>query len=97
MQCIDPVVRLYAPDAFSPNGDGNNDAFRVKGTYIRDLTLKIYNRWGERVYAGTGEEAGWEGTYDGKEAPLGPYTYLIIAKGADGNFFRRSGTLQLIR
>lgn len=97
VRCIEPTVRLYAPDAFSPNGDGYNDAFRVKGTYIRDLTLRIYNRWGEKVYEGTGKEASWDGTYNGQQAPAGPYTYLLIAEGADGNFVHRSGSLQLIR
>jgi gliding motility-associated-like protein len=96
-RCIDPTIRLYVPDAFSPNDDGNNDAFRAEGTYITDITLRIYNRWGEKVFQDSGMEASWDGTYRGQTAPAGTYTYVISAKGANSEFIQREGSLQLIR
>ena len=96
-RCIDPTIRLYVPDAFSPNDDGNNDAFSVEGTYITDITLRIYNRWGEKVFQDSGMEASWDGTYRGQTAPAGTYTYVISAKGANSEFIQREGSLQLIR
>src|SRR5690606_1403101 len=53
----------FLPDAFTPNGDGRNDIFRIGGiTYERVLEFRVYNRWGETVYASPDAAGGWDGT-----------------------------------
>ena len=97
VSCIDPTIRLFVPNAFSPNGDGYNDRFRVQGTYLTNVTVRVFNRWGEKVYESRNPEDGWDGTYNGEKLPTGPYTYIITAKGANGEFLQRDGIVTLIR
>lgn len=75
---IDPCD-ILVPTAFTPNGDGMNDLFRVVGrfSYFRDFSFSIYNRWGERIFLTEDIEAGWDGTYRGLTADLGTYFYLV--------------------
>ena len=70
--------RLLIPNAFTPNDDGVNDVFRVvpyEGAEIIG-SLIIYDRWGEKVYEGSGN-ASWDGTVDGQPGPSDVYAYLI--------------------
>ena len=70
--CI-PVL----PSAFTPNGDGRNDILRPvlpAGCPADDCELRIFNRWGQQVYGGTGVP-GWDGSYNGLPAEIGAYMY----------------------
>lgn len=69
------ALELLIPTAFSPNGDGNNDRFRVLNRDVEKLTLQIFNRWGEKVYETTDPLSGWDGMYKGMIQPLGVYTW----------------------
>lgn len=64
------------PNAFSPNGDGKNDYFRLiyKGD-AQIIEFSVYNRYGERVYASETNDIGWDGTYKGDSCDLGTYFY----------------------
>ena len=78
---LELLVPVQVPSAFSPNGDGRNDRFRVlgqEGTY-RIREMMVYNRWGELVYSGRGLEAerGWDGNYKGVPCDPGVYFYQI--------------------
>ena len=61
------------------------------------VTVRVFNRWGEKVYESRNPEDGWDGTYNGEKLPTGPYTYIITAKGANGEFLQRDGIVTLIR
>lgn len=75
------LPRLYMPTAFTPNGDGMNDIFRIPpDTPIRLKRFSIYNRWGVRIFTTQNVSAGWDGTYEGVKAPMGAYVYIIIGK-----------------
>jgi len=64
--------------AFSPNGDGKNEAFKINGLQnYPNHHLTIYNRWGELVYETTNYLSNWEGTYKDKKLPDGTYFYLL--------------------
>ncbi len=68
--------RFAFTDAFSPNGDGNNDVFfpEVAGN-IDVTTFRIYNRWGELVHD---EATPWNGTIEGANQPMGTYVYYAV-------------------
>ena len=70
---------FFVPNAFTPNGDGLNDVFKVipRYDYIRDLELLIYNRWGQLIYEGHGSDASWNGTCKGQPVEQGIYVYVI--------------------
>jgi gliding motility-associated-like protein len=95
-----PEFEIYVPNAFSPNGDGVNDVFRVvaDGSRIEDLKLRIYDRWGGQVFDSSVMENGWDGKKNGKDCPGGVYVYKIIfsVDGVPGNQ-ERAGTVMLVR
>ncbi len=69
---------FFIPNAFTPNGDGINENFKVvHGCPLVSLTIRIFNRWGHLVYEGRSLEQGWDGSADGRPLPMGVYNYLI--------------------
>jgi gliding motility-associated-like protein len=66
---------VQVPNAFSPNGDQTNDAFGIvaPGDEII-LQMKIWDRWGEKVYDGPGP---WDGSYKGKPVEPDVFVYMI--------------------
>ena len=92
---------LWVPNSFSPNGDGLNDVFKPQAQKIRDYELTVYNRWGERVFQSAKVSEGWDGTFEGKQAPKGVYMYQIVYKlrNEEGTIRLKTkeGTVQLIR
>ncbi len=89
---IEVLEDLKAYNAFSPNGDGINEYFEIEHSErFPEMLVEVYNRWGSLLYASVGYDSGnnWDGTYKGKEAPVGTYYYVIIpysgAKPITGN------------
>jgi gliding motility-associated-like protein len=75
---IDNNSGIELPDIFSPNEDGKNDIFRpnYKGN-VQILDFIVYNRWGEKIYEGHGNESFWDGKYKGEYQSSGVYIYLF--------------------
>jgi gliding motility-associated-like protein len=90
---------LFIPSAFTPNGDGLNDIFRIRhGASVKVAELRVLNRWGQVVFATSDATAkGWDGTQNGLPSDIGTYQYLVILSGADGSGSVKSGTVELIR
>ena len=86
-------------NAFSPNGDGVNESFVIRGLgQFPDHRLEIFNRWGNRVYTAENYLNDWEGTFDNKMLPSGTYFYLLMLDGeASKEENIRSGYLQIHR
>jgi gliding motility-associated-like protein len=97
--------KLFIPNAFSPNNDGVNDIFNVKGIFIRnntgnpliDFRLRIYDRWGELLFESNDMNMGWNGDYLGKPAEPGTYIYEVNAMGFNRERFNLKGTFHLLR
>ncbi len=68
---------LYAPNAFTPNGDGDNDVFRIKGEYLEDFHLWIYDRWGDLIYETRNIEDAWDGTKNGEPLKSDVYIWKV--------------------
>jgi gliding motility-associated-like protein len=71
---------MFVPDAFTPNGDGLNDEFKVI-TPLEEITgfsMQVYNRWGEMVFESSDIHHGWNGMVNGKYAPPDTYVWKII-------------------
>ncbi|GAA3987046.1 gliding motility-associated C-terminal domain-containing protein [Mucilaginibacter dorajii] len=72
---------IIVPDAFSPNGDGQNDTWVIKNVEnYPNNTVDIYNRYGEKVYSSIGYSVPWNGRYKGNDLPFGTYYYIINPK-----------------
>ncbi len=67
----------FVPNAFSPNGDGLNDVFRVEGGNFKLLMFDIYNRYGQRIFNTNTPARGWDGTFNGERCDIGTYYYYI--------------------
>ena len=76
-----PPLSIYIPSAFTPNGDGLNDTFGVKGEGIKNYHILIYNRWGEVIFESTEARKQWDGRYKGRPVEQGVYVYKLFAAG----------------
>lgn len=89
---------LYVPSAFTPGSDKLNDIFRPLALGIKKLDyFRVYNRWGEMVYATESLGQGWDGVYKGKNQDMGTYVWQAQAVDYRGKTIFRKGTVILIR
>ena len=93
--CSEPYI--FVPNAFSPNGDGDNDILYVRSMIIRDMVFRIYDRWGEKVYESTSMHNGWDGTFRDKKLKPDVYDYYLDGHCIDGQEFLIKGNITLIR
>jgi gliding motility-associated-like protein len=80
---------LYVPNAFSPDGDGINDVFEIKGEEIKSFELWIYNRWGELIFHTTTMNNFWDGRFKGMANQIDVYIWKIKYE----DFQRKQGNL----
>ncbi|MFM9051117.1 MAG: choice-of-anchor L domain-containing protein [Bacteroidota bacterium] len=104
--CIDTLVRtlevgrdyaFYIPNAFTPNGDGANDVFEVKGYNFYDYRIEIFNRWGKQVFISEDPLRSWDGTQRGEFALEGVYDYIVTFNDVFGASHKLYGRVTLIR
>lgn len=89
---------LYVPTAFTPNGDGLNDEFRIVPAGIKELKyFRVFNRFGELVFTTTNPAIGWNGTYKGKPQDAATFVWMAEGVAFDGTVLFRKGTAVLIR
>ena len=88
--------RFFSPNSFTPNGDGANDIFEIRGLSVYTPTLKIFNRWGVQVY--TSNNLWWTGdSGGGYYCENGIYNWVIEYKDKFGQNKQESGYVTLIR
>jgi gliding motility-associated-like protein len=73
--CEDPYV--FIPNAFSPNGDNENDVLYVRGIWIEKMIFRIFDRWGELVFESTDPTIGWDGTFRGRKLDPDVYDFYL--------------------
>lgn len=74
--CLGYQATLFAPSAFTPNGDGLNDEFEIFNYGFDHFTLTIFNSWGQKIYEQEGSTAIWKPAAD---MPIGVYVYTVKA------------------
>lgn len=91
--------KLEVPNAFTPNGDGVNDVFRVKEGYesIVSFRAQVFNRWGRKLYEWNDPAGGWDGKSGGKDVPDGGYYLVLQARGADGRNYNIKKVINILR
>jgi gliding motility-associated-like protein len=87
---------FFIPNAFTPNGDGNNDNFYIQSQGgVKVVLFQVFNRIGEKVHEGSYP---WDGTYKNKPAPAGVYVYIFkIGLYGDSYALFRKGSVTMIR
>ena len=95
---IDYRDNLMVPSAFTPNGDGRNDVFRITNiTFQKILEFRVFNRWGQEIFSTTDPKGGWDGTWKGTPQDMGTFSYLIRVAYPDGYVETYKGDVTLIR
>lgn len=92
--------KIFIPNAFSPNGDTENDEFKPVAECESNYYMQLFNRWGTVVFSTEDINEGWDGSYENEEAPAGIYSYLIFYAGSvNGVDFEETyrGSFKLIR
>lgn len=96
---MDCFCNVFVPNAFSPNGDGDNEIFKseLNCPGMTTFTMSIFNRFGQRIFESNDINKGWDGYYNNKPADLGTYFYYIQYKDGKGALVKKKGDLVLIR
>lgn len=92
-----PIV--YIPNAFSPNGDGINDVFRIEMQSVQDFELTIFNRWGDVVFHSIDPTEPWLGEFKNGEYynQNGVYNYVIKVRGFKNEVLEKTGYINVMR
>ncbi|HTF30572.1 MAG TPA: gliding motility-associated C-terminal domain-containing protein [Flavitalea sp.] len=91
-------IGFYAPNAFTPNNDGKNDQFMpVLEGDILSYEFRIFNRWGQIVFASSDPDDGWKGTVSGDNADTNVYAWTCIYQLEDEPVQIKKGTVLLLR
>ncbi|MBL1280884.1 MAG: PKD domain-containing protein [Fluviicola sp.] len=108
--CIDTAVHSILiglppvlPTGFTPNGDGENDIFYIRGGPFETVSFNVYNKWGELIFSATEadfitdwSDLGWDGTFQGEPVPLGVYTWtFVVEQGRE--IHKKTGDVTLMR
>jgi len=90
--------KVYIPDAFSPNHDGTNDEWKIKGVGIQAIQFDIYNRWGQQVFSANNQRT-WDGRFRKSDQKVREGVYLYLLKITDplGNPHYYSGEIHVIQ
>lgn len=88
---------LLCPNAFTPNGDGVNDKWKVSYRSLLDFKCWIFDRYGHQMYYFDNPDDGWDGMRGDKPVKPGVYYYVVQATGADGKKYKKSGDINIIR
>ncbi|HSY77015.1 MAG TPA: gliding motility-associated C-terminal domain-containing protein, partial [Bacteroidia bacterium] len=90
---------VWAPSAFTPNGDGKDDIFYIHGNNISHFEMGVYNRWGEQIFYTQDINQGWDGRRQitREEEPNGAYVYYVRGTSPSGQSISVNGMVNLIR
>jgi len=85
-------------NVFTPNGDKYNEVFHFNDQMLSALYVRIYNRWGAKVYHWETPQGSWDGKgYNGELLPEGVYFFTMEATGENGNSYIEKGSITLMR
>jgi len=97
---VDPECNadgVFIPNAFSPNGDGENDVLQVYGNFISGMELHIFNRWGEEVFKSSSQSHTWDGTFEDEKLPPGVYGFYLMVECPPDKEYVTKGSIVLLR
>ncbi|MES2589943.1 MAG: CotH kinase family protein [Bacteroidota bacterium] len=95
---VSGVSGVNIPSAFSPDGDFVNDFIRpIVGADVLSFNLKIFDRWGNKMFSTSDANATWDGTFNGKKLNEGVYAYMLEITFTDDRQEEKGGNITLIR
>ncbi len=95
---IDCKTVFFYPNVFSPNGDGINDYFEIIALNATDMSLKIYDRWGNLIFHNVNQPISWDGKFNNQNVQVGIYMFVVsYNKFLSGKNEIISGNVTLLR
>ncbi len=96
---VEVLIRnqVAMPNAFTPNGDGINDLFRMSQVNIASVNCAVFNRWGQVVFQSNDLDFAWDGSFKGEDLDVGVYVYFMEVVFEDGETLLKKGNVSLIR
>jgi len=92
---VEVYEQIYIPNAFTPNGDGNNDIFYAQmGDNVISYELQVYDRWGAKVFEGQSE---WNGQHNGVDVNSGVFVYIYTFVFDNGKVLTIKGDVTVVR
>jgi len=90
---------IYVPNAFTPDGNGENDIFGPKGFGISEkgYVFRIFDRWGEKIFESKDMYRGWNGTFKGKMVPVGAYVWRVDFVDVNGKKHQQVGKVSILK
>lgn len=92
-----PDFYFYFPNAFTPNANDKNDLYMGYGAGIKKYNMKIFDRWGEKLFETDDLYTGWDGTYRGEKVPSAVYVAIFDLEGYHFEIKRYIGSVTLVR
>lgn len=93
--CGEPFI--YIPNGFTPNNDFQNDEFFVRSNILEEMNMKVFDRWGEKVFETSDVSNGWDGKFRGEYCQPGVYVYYFKGRCLNQKYFEKKGNVTLIR
>ena len=94
------IALISFPSFFTPNGDGTNDYWQIKGidkSFYKSGIINIFNRFGKQIAKYTIEDIGWDGTYNGKNLPPNNYWFQVMLVNQNDQVKIRTGYFSLLK
>lgn len=94
------IALISFPKFFTPNGDGKNDYWQIKGidkSFYKSGVISIFNRYGNKITDFTISDVGWDGTYNGKTLPTNSYWFRVVLVNQNDEIKSRTGNFSLLR
>jgi gliding motility-associated-like protein len=92
---VEEDIMLFVPNSFTPNGDQLNDIFLPIAKGVNILTLKIFDRWGKKIFESQTIGEGWDGKYNGEAVPDGNYVWTIVYSSDNKKTGSRTGQIMI--
>jgi gliding motility-associated-like protein len=88
---------VYVPNAFTPDNNTLNDFFKVETNITSEITMQVFNRWGQKIFETKDARGGWDGKVNGLSQQAGTYVYVITYKGNFTEMQTEKGSFLLLR
>lgn len=97
---VEPEVRFWIPNAFTPNDDRINDTWGPKAFGFSEYEIWVYDRWGKMMFHSTDPFEKWNGTFNNEsnhDPVLGVYSYRILARSVKKTVVKESGHVTILK
>jgi gliding motility-associated-like protein len=104
--CVDTLFKtvniagnnnMYLPTTFTPNGDGINDIFRVRGDNFTVQEMLIFDQWGTLLFSSNSSRPTWDGSVNGTTTQNGTYVYKIVLLNDEQTTTTLTGSISVIK